>query len=236
VARAIIDSGCQVVDCGHIPTPALAYYAMNHDYVSIMVTGSHIPDDRNGIKFYKKDREILKEDESSIIDSVAYIRQEEYCRPNETSLFNTKAMFKQNNDISCQLSEEEAIKFYAYRYIDVFGRNALKGMKVVFDQHSAVGRDIIPDILHSLGAEVIKDGWSKEFVSKDTENITKDTLNGFYALAKKHHPFAIVSTDGDSDRPFVVDGNGQFYRGDILGAVTAQFLSAQCCVFPAHQD
>ncbi|MES0372598.1 MAG: phosphomannomutase, partial [Mariprofundaceae bacterium] len=53
VAMAIRDGGCNPVNCGLIPTPAVAFYAMSRGIPSIMVTGSHIPSDRNGIKFNK---------------------------------------------------------------------------------------------------------------------------------------------------------------------------------------
>jgi hypothetical protein len=39
------------VNCGFIPSPAVALYGITREIPSIMVTGSHIPDDRNGIKF-----------------------------------------------------------------------------------------------------------------------------------------------------------------------------------------
>ncbi|MDQ6956615.1 MAG: hypothetical protein Q9M21_05395, partial [Mariprofundaceae bacterium] len=66
VAMAIHDSGYTPVYCGFVPTPAIACYAMSQQIPCIMVTGSHIPDDRNGIKFYKSTGEILKGDEHSM--------------------------------------------------------------------------------------------------------------------------------------------------------------------------
>ena len=59
-AKAIEDSGHTVVYSGLVPTPSIAYYAMQQHAPCVMVTGSHIPDDRNGIKFYKSDGEVLK--------------------------------------------------------------------------------------------------------------------------------------------------------------------------------
>lgn len=47
---------------GVLPTPALAYQAMLDKVPAIMITGSHIPFDRNGIKFYRPDGEITKND------------------------------------------------------------------------------------------------------------------------------------------------------------------------------
>ncbi len=63
---ALKHAGLVPVDCGFIPTPALALYAMSRKRASLMVTGSHIPADRNGIKFYRPDGEIDKNDELHI--------------------------------------------------------------------------------------------------------------------------------------------------------------------------
>ena len=50
---AFSEMGFTVDNCGHIATRAVAAYALSRGMASIMVTGSHIPDDRNGIKFNK---------------------------------------------------------------------------------------------------------------------------------------------------------------------------------------
>jgi hypothetical protein len=65
-ARAITAAGCQPRNFGRIPTPALAAYGISEAMPTMMVTGSHIPDDRNGIKFNLPSGEILKDDEECI--------------------------------------------------------------------------------------------------------------------------------------------------------------------------
>jgi len=103
----------------------------------------------------------------------------------------------------------------------------LSGKQIIVYQHSAVGRDILVDLLKSFGAEVVPVDRSDVFVSIDTENITPDNAAYFKQLAENYPDnFAIVSTDGDSDRPFVVDETGKFHRGDLLGAVVAEHLGA----------
>jgi phosphomannomutase len=65
-AAALFDEGLEPVDSGILPTPALALYAMGQNAAALMITGSHIPDDRNGVKFYRPDGEIDKNDELAI--------------------------------------------------------------------------------------------------------------------------------------------------------------------------
>ncbi len=62
--------GMAVENCGPVPTPALAFRAMSLKVPAIMVTGSHIPADRNGLKFYRPDGEIDKGDEAGILSAL----------------------------------------------------------------------------------------------------------------------------------------------------------------------
>lgn len=231
VARAIEDHGQTVVYCGFIPTPALANYGLRQQGPSIMVTGSHIPDDRNGIKFNKRSGEVLKEDEQAIKDAVAAVRTELYDMDADSSQFTTDGMSK----VAAKEYpiEPAADELYAARYKDVFESNTFAGKKIVFYQHSAVGRDSLVDLFSSLGAEVIPVGRSEKFTPIDTENVTPEDQAYFKTLAAEYpDAFAIVSTDGDSDRPFVIDENGTFHRGDVLGAVVADWIGADFAAFP----
>src|SRR5579883_1023298 len=87
VAAALANSGCRPVNCGLIPTPALAFYALTQHSPCIMITGSHIPADRNGIKFYKRAGEVLKPDEAAIRGAVGAVRERLYAAEAVTSAF-----------------------------------------------------------------------------------------------------------------------------------------------------
>jgi phosphomannomutase len=50
------------------------------------------------------------------------------------------------------------------------------------------------------------------------------------------HLDAIVSTDGDGDRPLIIDAGGEFVRGDAIGLITAQFVGAQTVVTPVTSN
>src|ERR1700753_3929672 len=50
IVAAIRDAGMQPVNLGALPTPALASFALARKKGSMMITGSHIPFDRNGYK------------------------------------------------------------------------------------------------------------------------------------------------------------------------------------------
>lgn len=241
IFRAIQDAGLTPTYLGQIPTPALTAFAIGRGKGSIMVTGSHIPFDRNGYKTNTSIGELLKHHELPIGAFVSAVRQRLYSEAFETSLFDAFGMFKSG---SAPLPEPliEARQEYLSRYLDFFGQNALLGLHVLVYQHSAVGRDLVPSILEALGAKVEVAGRSEIFVPIDTENIDAsclETIQGFLDRLRHegHHFDAVVSTDGDSDRPLILgvnpeSGQARFFGGDLVGMVAADYLEPDAVVVP----
>jgi phosphomannomutase len=231
--RAICDAGFGVEYVGRLPTPALVLHAIEERRAGVMVTGSHIPFDRNGIKVSKSAGELLKSDEAGVLGEIARVRAEEYARAQAESQFAANGMLKRAPELPA--ASAGAVERYRRRYLDAFG-GGLSGWRLGFYQHSAVGRDLIPEILSQLGAEVIPVERSDTFVPIDTENISDADLLRFAEIARAHAPLdAIVSTDGDSDRPLMVavePGGVRFLPGDLLGLVVAEQLRADAVSVP----
>lgn len=241
VARAIQEEGGTVENAGRVPSPALMSEGLAKNCPSIMVTGSHIPFDRNGIKFNLADGEVLKEDECKILARVREVRAEEYNRPAGESFFDERGMFKPEVVYPLGAETKGARESYLRRYLDFFPTGGLRGMRIVVYQHSAVGRDVLVDVLRGVGADVIALGRSDAFVPIDTEDISDDRLADLQRMADHARgngkPIdALVSTDGDSDRPLICgfQENGQivFFPGDNVGPLVAEYLDADGVVAP----
>lgn len=238
--EAIRTSGMIPVNCGPVPTPALAYYAIGHRKGSMMVTGSHIPFDRNGYKTNTSCGELRKEDEEPINERVRTLRQRYYGQPFAESPFDEKGMLKAGHR-EMSPPAGEARQAYIRRYVDFFAGEPLRGMRLLVYQHSAVGRDILVEILQALGAEAIPAGRSEVFVPVDTENVDDRQLAVIQALADglDQPADAVVSTDGDSDRPLVLgidrrSGRVRFFGGDLLGLLVAEQLGSDGVVVPVN--
>ncbi len=241
IERAIRDAGMQPVNLGAIPTPALTFYAISRSKGSMMVTGSHIPFDRNGYKTNTSRGELLKRHEEPIGAIVRKIRDRECQRSFATSLFNALGMFKAGHQELPRV-DAAARDAYVQRYLDFWPEQPLHGMRVLFYEHSSVGRDLLPAILEGLGARLIRAGRSDAFVPIDTENLEPAQLAVIQTLADQavaqHGPFdAIVSADGDSDRPLILGmepstSRVQFYPGDLAGMIAAAYLHADAVVVP----
>ena len=122
-------------------------------------------------------------------------------------------------------------KFLA-RNTSILPKSALAGLRIGVYQHSSVARDLFVDVLEWYGAEVIQLGRSEKFVPVDTEAVSPETIKLLKFWASDSELDAIVSADGDGDRPLVADEHGTPVRGDIIGMITAEFLAARVMVTP----
>ena len=218
---AIRFAGLEVDFCGPVPTPTLALHGLAHHLPAIMITGSHIPFDRNGIKFYGPSGEILKPDELAIREGLAHLpagwRQQVVLAP-------------------LPEIDGRALADYKARYVGAFPRDLLAGQRIGIYQHSSVARDLLSDLVASLGGEPVALGRSDQFVPIDTEAVQEDTQELARAWAAEYHLSAILSTDGDADRPLIGDEAGTFLRGDEVGILTSLFLKAQVVVTPVSSN
>jgi len=210
--KALEQLGIEAIYYGVVPTPALAYVAMQDNIPCIMVTGSHIPFDRNGLKFYRPDGEISKADEQAIL--------------------NADAEFEAITDLAELVVNPKAGTAYIERYTSLFDSSLLAGKRVGIYEHSSAGRDLYADMFIALGAEVIALERSDEFVPIDTEAVSEaDKLKAKNWSAQYNLDF-IFSTDGDGDRPLVADENGDWLRGDVLGLLCANAMRIEALAVP----
>ncbi|PDT80354.1 phosphomannomutase [Sinorhizobium sp. BJ1] len=215
---ALRQSGLVPVDCGHLPTPALAYYGFQAGLASLMVTGSHIPADRNGIKFYLPDGEIGKSDERQIAEIAAELNDMPVPALGEITSYENRA--------------GEAVALFMERNKIVLPESALSGKRFGVYQHSTVARDMLSEILRYYGAEVVELGRSSVFTPVDTEAVSAETIAALREWSYQFGLDAVVSADGDGDRPLIADETGSPISGDICGYLTALFLGADAIVTP----
>ncbi|WP_438750825.1 phosphomannomutase [Pararhizobium sp. O133] len=217
-AGALARAGLTVLDCGTVPTPALALYGLEKGAAGLMITGSHIPADRNGIKFYRPDGEIAKIDEQAIGAAADALKAQ------------ASAIDATPGEAEDHAAQAESL--FLARNKAILAEGALSGLKVGVYQHSTVARDMFVEVLAHYGADVVPLGRSAEFIPVDTEAVSPATIDLLKGWASEYKLDAIVSADGDGDRPLVSDETGLPLRGDLLGLIAAQFVGAMVAVTP----
>jgi len=205
--------GVKVHYYGVLPTPALAYFSMQHNMPAIMVTGSHIPFDRNGLKFYRPEGEITKQDEHAIL----------HC---EAELTHSAPFLPE--------ADNSAASLYVKRYTNFYPNQLLSGKHIGIYQHSSSGRELYPRIFQALGAKVTCIGRTDTFVAIDTEAVSQEDKARAQAWSEQYGFDAIFSTDGDGDRPLLADEKGNWLRGDIVGLLCAKALGINALAVPVN--
>ncbi|MBM2324187.1 MULTISPECIES: phosphomannomutase [Marivita] len=218
VSDVVQKMGVDVVDHGAIPTPALALVAIGAGQAAIMVTGSHIPADRNGLKFYSPTGEISKSTETKIVFAL------------------NSTIYENKGPVGNYSRDKSSIEKYINRYINAFGSKILSGMRIGVYEHSSVSRDSLKETLLRMGADIISLERTEKFVSVDTEAIDNETKTKLHKWCAMLHLDAIVSTDGDGDRPLIADSQGNLIPGDIIGPLAAQVLGANVICTPVSSN
>lgn len=223
-AAVLAEAGVPVF-AGYLPSPALAYAGLSAAVPALMITGSHIPFDRNGIKFNRPHGELMKADEAGILRQGMTV---------DAGLFAADGSLLQIPALPDP--DPQWLSQYNQRYRNFFGAGSLSGLRLGVYQHSGVARDLLTEVLQSLGAEVLPLGRSSQFVALDTEALRPEDAALARQAVVEHHLDALLTTDGDADRPMIADQEGRWWRGDVLGILTARALGAHTVVTPISSN
>ena len=226
-AQAALDLGHRPVNLGKLPTPALTNYGIRQGVPTLMVTGSHIPDDRNGIKFNTPAGEISKQDEGGIRRQQVEIANELFDTTSGALLGERRAL----PDV-----DPEGADAYVQRYLSFLPPDCLAGLRVGLYEHSTVAREAMHQVLAGLGAQIMRLGFSSHFVPVDTEAIRPEDVQLARDWAGSGQFDSLVSADGDGDRPLVSDERGEWLRGDVAGVLCARYLGADAVVTPVSSN
>lgn len=206
IEHGLFNEGLDIFDEGATSVPSMCYILqVDENYAgSIMVSGSHIKDYLNGVKFFAFKGEILKEHEKAIENIYESIKE--------------KVTY---NDTSFEKTDEDRAK---REYKQMLSLLALKypPWKVVVDAGDGAQSDTVPLVLKQLGVNVIEDNCTVQgkFFARDTEDPDE-----FKTLCKKvveeKADFGIAF-DSDGDRAVFVDKNGNFIPGEYSACLIAK--------------
>lgn len=202
VKAGLLSAGCDVVDLGILPTPAVQFAVRNYYDGGVMITASHNPPKYNGIKFLDEFGIGISDDMELTIEDMYFDSE-----PERVQWDNIGEVFENHNIIP--------------EYINTILKNidteVIKeaNLKVVVDCGSGAGCYTAPYLLRELGCELITlnsqpDGF---FPGRDPEPI-EENLQELIKVVKKLDADIGLAHDGDADRTICIDEKGQFILGD----------------------
>jgi phosphomannomutase / phosphoglucomutase len=204
----------EVYDEGTTSIPSINYIlkAEPNFSGSIMVTGSHIKADLNGLKFFAFGEEILKQHEAEI----------------------QKIYYEEENKVDVKyvkIKEAPHIEDKARSsYIDYLTSSAhapYPKWKIVVDPGNGAQSETMPEVLRMLEQNVISMNVDiqNNFLSRDTE--VEGDFADLQRKVREEKADMGVGYDSDGDRVIFVDENGEFIPGDYSGALIAQHLDSK---------
>jgi phosphoglucosamine mutase len=200
-------AGVDVMLCGPMPTPAVAYLTRAlRLQAGVVISASHNPYDDNGIKFFSAQGTKLPD--SVELDIEARLDQPMTCME------------------SAGLGKARRVDDAAGRYIEfcksTFPNDLdLRGLKIVVDSAHGAAYHVAPSVFHELGAEIVGVGDTPNGlnINQNVGATAPETLRRTVLEARADCGIAL---DGDGDRLMMVDAAGTLYDGDQLLYVIAR--------------
>jgi phosphomannomutase/phosphoglucomutase len=203
----LLATGCDVTDCGILPTPALQYLVMKHFDAGAVITASHNPPEYNGVKVIEPDGTEMGDEETILLEDRIFSRN-----------FTTTPW----NDTG----SEHVAPALVHEYIDAVVRHVPAGIgegcTVVVDPGSGAACFTTPAILTRLGCRVytINSQMDGRFPGRLPEP-SADGLAPLGDLVRATGADLGIAHDGDADRAVFLDENGRFIEENCEFALIA---------------
>jgi len=210
LAAGICSVGADVLLAGVVPTPAVAHLVQKYGLsAGVMVSASHNPFGDNGIKFYDGKGHKLSDEIENEIEEI----------------FGNEAKQATGADIGRIFQAQMATADYVEFLQDKAGSN-LKGKKIALDCANGATFMAAPAIFEMLGANVttiacepdginINDDCGSTHIEKLAENVKSGGFDMGFAF------------DGDGDRCFALDENGDIIDGDMIMSIIGKHWLAK---------
>lgn len=214
-AKAFIESGCDVLYTGLSSTPSMFILLKQPEYgcdASVMITASHMPFDRNGLKFFTPEGGLDGKDVDEIIAIAA------------------KSGFT-DAPIRGKYSEESFMDRYSAILVEkverACGKLPLKGKKIIVDAGNGAGGFFAEKVLQPLGADtdgsqfLEPDGTFPNHIPNPEDKTAIKSISK--ATVKSNADLGIIF-DTDVDRAACVGPDGEEINRDSLIALISGIL------------
>lgn len=209
----LLSAGCDVVDCGILPTPALQYIVRSGYAGGAMVTASHNPPEYNGVKVIEPDGTEMGDDETLLLED----RILDHVPP--AVPWDRAGRATASSDL---------IETYTDAVAARFPGSPCTGMLAVADPGSGPACRTTPEILRRLGCRVLTVNGAMDgtFPGRLPEP-SEEGLRPLADLVVSSGAAFGVAHDGDADRAVFVDEKGQYIEENRELALIARHICRQ---------
>jgi len=206
-----IDAGINVVDAGVISTPTFYHTVAHFGFDGgIIVSASHNPEEYNGFKIVReKARPFSKESGMDVLrEMVVY--------GNFVVAPSRGSLSMNDNYLTKQI--EHDIKYSNLKKIKPF--------KIVIDPANAMGITYFDELSKHLPCEIIRINWELDgtFPAHEADPLKPENLEQLSKKVKETGADLGITTDGDGDRIFFVDEQGEPVESGIARAIFSKIF------------
>lgn len=201
----LVALGCDVTDIGLIPTEAIYFTAGTYDFdVTMTVTASHNPSEYNGFKMIRGKSDVIRG-----IDVGRMIGALE----KRDSAPGTRAT-------------QDVLTPYLEHILSEVDKEVLKPLKIVIDTGNGTAGHVLPKLLTGLPMQVVPLYYELDgsFPNRPSNPLAKGALDTLQKKVVEEQAVCGVAFDGDCDRVFFVDEQGQFIQADMTLLLIAEEL------------
>jgi len=223
LTKAITKTGCDIFDCGLASTPAMFMTCITEPHScdgAIMLTASHLPFNRNGMKFFSKEgglnsndiTEILRLAENAIFSKATIVGKIE--KMDFMSIYSAQFVQKIRNEVNSTINFEKP----------------LSGLKIIVDAGNGSGGFYAEQVLKPLGADIsgsqflTPDGYFPNHIPNPEDKEAMESIQA--AVLKCNADFGVIF-DTDVDRAALVDKTGRAINRNELIAISSAIVLAE---------
>jgi phosphomannomutase len=205
-SAGVTSQGLDVIRIGLASTDLLYFAAGKLNFPGAMFTASHNPAEYNGIKLCLSGaRPIGKE--SGLLTIEKFV--------NEGSPIDFRSVGKE--------SQQDLLPSYVDHLLSLVDLTQIRPLKVVIDAGNGMAGHTAPAVFDRLNCEVIPMYFDLDgtFPNHEANPIDAKNLKDLQKAVKKHKADIGLAFDGDADRCFLVDENGDLVNPSTLTALIA---------------
>ncbi|MDP4153730.1 MAG: phosphoglucosamine mutase [Bacillota bacterium] len=213
MTAGICSVGGDVISCGVIPTPAVAYLTRKYGAdAGVVISASHNSFEHNGIKIFNGQGFKLRDELEDEIEEI--VKGE-----------SDKEKMASSEEIGRIIKPERAIDDYV-RFLFDNTDTTFEDFRVVFDCANGATSAIIPRFIHMFGVNATVINAEPNGININ-EKCGSTHIEELSKTVTRLHAKVGIAFDGDGDRMLAVDENGILIDGDKLIAIFATKLKQE---------
>jgi len=210
IIDGILDQGADVCDIGLVSTDSLYFAVGKSGYdAGVMVTASHNPPEYNGFKLCRQEARPLSMDQG-IGEIRDLVLRDQFPDPPSPGTVHSK----------------EILNDFADHVLSMIDTKSVRPLKVVVDAGNGMAGKVVPAVFGRLPLQVVPlyfelDG---RFPNHLANPLEPENVVDLRHAVLEHKADLGIAFDGDADRMFILDENGQFVGGDMITALVSKSL------------